>query len=222
MGKMQRGTNSVSKMAFSPDGHRLAVVSDTNIVLWNTDEGKAIAEFVAVSRDVEHVGFSSNGATLTIGYNDGEAELWDIGPRRVRARLLGHENSVLDMAVSHNSTLAATGSFDHTAKLWSLVSEDGAKEIATLKGHLTPVWSVAFSRDDNQLAVGLGGGEIGIWNIETRQEVATLRGHKLPVLAMRFLADGNNLVSVSADSIHLWDAIPLAEGDSPFKEVSSH
>ena len=210
-GELPVGTNPVSAVVFSPQENVFASGSeDGRVVLWDTKTRTPITQFHHFTNRVEHLSFSADGRTLGVGYGKDIGELFHVIERRRIALFTGHHASVLGIKVSHRGHLAATGSFDHTVKLWGLLGRRGVTELATLKGHLTPAWSVAFSRDDTRLAVGLGGGEIRIWNVETRQEVATLRGHRLPVTALHFTAGDETLISVSGESLHVWKA-PLLD-----------
>jgi WD40 repeat protein len=223
VGELSIGSSPVDTLAFSPQGNALASGSeDGRVVLWDTKTRTPLIQFQHLTNDAAHVSFSEDGRILGIRYETDVGELFDLARRQRIALFTGHHGSIMQIAVSHSGRLAATGSFDHTVKLWSLSDRRGATELATLKGHLTPAWSVAFSQDDTRLAVGLGGGEIRIWNVATRQEVATLRGHRLPVTALHFTDGDQTLVSVSGESLHVWKAPPLAEIDRhPSKRINA-
>ncbi len=68
----------------------------------------------------------------------------------------------------------ASGSQDDTVKLWSVESQ---KEVTTLQGHSSYVYSVAFSPDGKYLASGSGDETVKLWSVESQKEVATLQGH---------------------------------------------
>jgi WD40 repeat protein len=57
----------------------------------------------------------------------------------------------------------ASGSQDNTIKLWRVESQ---KEIATLKGHTSYVYSVTFSPDGMYLASGSYDKTVKLWSIE--------------------------------------------------------
>ena len=61
------------------------------------------------------------------------------------ATLEGHSDNVISVAFHATAPLLATGSWDNTAKLWRLSSDNSsATFVATLQGHSDWVYSVAF------------------------------------------------------------------------------
>src|SRR4051794_3232059 len=70
---------------------------------------------------------------------------------KLRGTLNGHTGFVICVACSPDGKMLASGSQDHTIKLWDVAS---GKERATLKGHREPVSSVAYSPDGKTLASG--------------------------------------------------------------------
>ena len=96
----------------------------------------------------------------------------------------------------------ASGSVDHTIKLWNAGS--GACE-ATLEGHADWVGALAVLAD-GRLASGSGDGTIKLWSPASGTCEATLEGHARGVGALAVLADGR-LASGSHDkSIRIWES----------------
>jgi WD40 repeat protein len=94
-----------------------------------------------------------------------------------------HSESVQDLAVNGAGTLAATGAYDDTVRLWDLRPErshraalgrqDYAGEL--LGGHIENVDGVAFSADGRMLA-SAASSVIKVWDVAERRRAATLRG----------------------------------------------
>jgi WD40 repeat protein len=123
------------------------------------------------------------------------------------ATLKGHARGINSLAYAPNGKLLATGSSDHTAKLWDI---GAGKAVATLK-HEREVSAVAFSPDGTLLATGDGRwqlrepGEVRVWDVATAAERRVLRGHRGGVLALAF-GPGGLLVSGGRDAtVRLWD-----------------
>jgi WD40 repeat protein len=80
------------------------------------------------------------------------------------APLIGHRDRVAALAFSPDGKTLASGSWDRTAKLWSVAA---LQEVATLEAHHGLVHCVAFSPDGRVLASGgetaTGAGEVYLW-----------------------------------------------------------
>ncbi len=132
--------------------------------------------------------------------NVGEASfiLAQISPYDI-ATLSGHTDRITSMAFSPDGTTLASGSEDHTVKLWDVETR---KQIATLSGHTNRVASVAFSSNGRTLASGASDG-IKLWDLATRESMAAL-GYG--ATSVSFSPDGATLASGSWDgTVRLWD-----------------
>ena len=108
------------------------------------------------------------------------------------------------MCFSPDGTRLASGSWDHTAKVWDAGS---GQETLTLKGHTGPVRSVVFSPDGTRLATSSSDQTIKIWDAGSGQETLTLKGHANSVDSVCFSPDGTRLASASWDhTAKVWDA----------------
>ena len=65
---------------------------------------------------------------------------------------------------------------------------------------------LVFSPDNTMLVIGLYGGKIELWNLETDDRPIILDGHTEVVQTLVFSPDGKTLVSTGNDgTILLWD-----------------
>jgi WD40 repeat protein len=131
---------------------------------------------------------------------------------------------VADAEFSHDGNKLASGSYDHTVRIWDATPLNGDPQAAlcvTLPGHTQLVTGVAFSPDGRWLASSSRDGTVNVWETSigsgTRRDFTqrfTLRGHSGPVSSLAFSADNHTLASGSWDkSVKLWD-LQAPVGDS--------
>jgi WD40 repeat protein len=204
-------TETVSDVAFSPDGRTLASGSvDRVIRLWDiraeVERGRRIP---ALAPDSVRVAFSRDGETLA-STSDGEpVRLWDVATRReLEPPLAGHRGSVIDMAFSPDGeTFGSAGLEDNKIRLWDLDSHEQIDR--TLTGHSAT--ALAFSPDGERF-VSAGAEtesfeqEIWLWDVDTRARVARIPNASDYVYDLAFRRGGRIVASADDDMlIRLWD-----------------
>ncbi|GIK64789.1 MAG: hypothetical protein BroJett018_25830 [Chloroflexota bacterium] len=152
--------------------------------------------------------FSPDSRYLVTGSSDFTARLWDITSGKTVQTFDGQGSVVLVVAFAPDGQHLVTGHWDGTTRLWDVAS--GA-EVGRFLGHTRQVYSAAFSPDGCVLMTGSKDRTIRLWDVATQQPIRTLEGHKSLVVAGQFSADGRQLLSVSWDSIRLWDVESGAE-----------
>ncbi|KAL4735093.1 hypothetical protein BDV11DRAFT_208812 [Aspergillus similis] len=115
----------------------------------------------------------------------------------------GHSSWVQSLAFSPDGQLLASGSRDHTVRLWDPVK--GA-ESQILEGHLDSVQSVAFSHDGLLLASSSDDGAIRLWDPAKSTELKTFESYLDSIHSVAFSPDGKLLAFGSANGkVSLWN-----------------
>jgi WD40 repeat protein len=134
---LQEHKNSVSDVAFSPDGSKIAVTEDSFVTLWNAKTGKLIHTLKGhLKNDSEAL--NSMEEKVNRGNQD----------KKIEINVL---LSVAAVGFSPDGKLLASGGQDNTIKIWEV---DTGKELYTLRGNDCTVNSVAFSPDGQVLVSG--------------------------------------------------------------------
>lgn len=140
------------------------------------------------------------------GHEDMRGFEWHYLWRLAHSELLnlsGHSSAVNAVAFSPDGKWLATGSRDHTVKLWDAIT---GQELLTIKGHEADVSSVSFSPDGKHLVTGSWDRTAKVWDATTGRELLTLNGHSSSVSSAAFSLDGKRLVTGGWDRIvKVWD-----------------
>ncbi|PVF94474.1 hypothetical protein CPB86DRAFT_45312, partial [Serendipita vermifera] len=205
---LHRHTRLISSVTFSPDGKRIASGShDKTIVVWDSETGEVIADFLAGYADwVTSVAFSPNGKLIASGSYDSTIVVWDIDTRRIiGGPLRGHTDPVTSIAFSPDGKRIASGSYDRTIRVWD--SETAGIVMNPLRGHTDCVIYVAFSLDGKQIVSGGYDNTIRVWSSETGKMITGLFQCNVDlVTSVASAPDGKRVAFGSNDTvIQVWD-----------------
>ena len=121
-------SDTVSSVAFSPDGQLLASGSDDQTVrLWDLATG-ALQRTLdhqsggAIGCNIQAVTVSPDSCILASGSQNSTVWLWDLATGALQQKLKGHRGSVSSVAFSSDGRLLASGSYDQTVRLWDLTT----------------------------------------------------------------------------------------------------
>jgi WD40 repeat protein len=116
----------------------------------------------------------------------------------------GHQDRITAGAFTPDGQLVATGSLDHTARIWSTTE---GTSVRTLEGHTGAVTVVAFSPDSQSLLTASRDGTARIWSVAGGPE-RVLRGHSGALDSAEFSPNGLYVVTASTEdrTVRLWAA----------------
>jgi WD40 repeat protein len=115
----------------------------------------------------------------------------------------GHTNTVNTVAFSPDGKRIASGSSDHSVRIWNAAT---GQELLTLKGNTGEVNCVAFSPDGKRVASGILDGTVKVWDVNSAQALLTLKGPaRLYDQGLAFSPDGKR-VGALGDMVKVWDA----------------
>ena len=126
-------------------------------------------------------------------------------------KLEGHTGTVHAVAFSTDGSLLASGSYDHTVRLWN---PSTGQEVQTLEGHTGWVCAVAFSTDGSLLASGSDDHMVRLWNPSTGQEMQKLENIS-GVATISFTIDNKTLLTNRGAMSINNEAITLSNYGSP-------
>jgi len=217
-------TNSITDLAFSPDGARLATASfDLTAKVWDASNGELLLTLSGHTNGLRGIAFSPDGSLLVTGGQDGIAKVWDAASGEELFTLAGQPGAVNAVTISLDGKRAATAGRDGTAKVWD-ISSAGRGELLTVPG-FTGTFSLDGTRMTTVNFEGSNTLKIQEWKPSPATTLAPIHtatlNHASPVVAGVFSPDRKRVATASADMLaHVWD---LASGQELYTfPVDSH
>jgi len=187
----------VGAVAYGRDGREAAVVTRGRVLIFDARSGGLIRT-LAPGPAVTSVDFGPGGIVATAGV-DGAVRLWR-ADELVRRVAVG-SRPLTSVRFDRPGRRFVTGSFDHTAKIFTVDGE--LKRV--LKGHKDTVTSAVFSPDGRSVLTASLDKEARIWNARTGKTWQRLSQHSGSVRDAEYSPDGRWLVTAAAVTAALWD-----------------
>ena len=202
----------VYSVKFSPDSKKIITASlDNTAKLWDAETGKKIADYLGHQNTIFSVFFSQDGKKIVTASNDGTAKIWDANSTKKTIDFKGHKSLVNCAVFTPDGKKILTVSADHTAILWN--TETGENEMDFL-GHQQSIVKVSLSPINSKMILTASFDSTArIWDASSGQKIADLK-HQDIVNSGVFSNDGKRIVTVTSDSIIIWDAVSAKRIDN--------
>lgn len=194
--------HSIQSLSFDGIGKQLVSCDNEGIVrIWSIDllkENKLIdgGEWIST------VCFTPDGKFIVGEYSyDKKVNIWETETGELIGTLpVNIQIGSMDM--SPDGSKIALSCY-HKIQIWSLISK---KKLLSVDDDSVNGYSIEYSKDGKNIAVGLGNGEIKIFDTKKLKLLNTFQGHFNPVLSVSFSKDNKYLVSGSSDQmVKVWN-----------------
>ena len=178
------GKGTISKIAYSPDGTRLAVGSSIGVWIYDTESNKALD--LLPMYGVSCLAFSPDGKKLVSGSKTHHIILWDVTTGEPLRPIGETHDRIYSVVFSPDNRTVASGHDDGYLNLWDTETGKHIRYFSGMRGeegtilpfeHIGPVHGLAYSPDGLTLA-SAGyydrGTEVRLWEATTGRHIGIL------------------------------------------------
>lgn len=171
-------TSGVTACEFAKKGNVLFTSSlDGSIRAWDLIRYRNFRTFTAPTRlSWSCMAVDPSGEVVTAGSLDSfDIHIWSVQTGQLLDQLAGHEGPVSSLAFAPNGSLLVSGSWDRTARIWSVFDRTQTSEPLQLQAD---VLDIAVRPDSTQLAISTLDGQLSFWSMSDAEQVAGLDGRR--------------------------------------------
>ncbi len=171
-------SSGVTACEFAKRGSVLFTSSlDGSIRAWDLIRYRNFRTFTAPTRlSFSSVAVDPSGEVVCAGSLDSfDIHIWSVQTGQLLDQLSGHEGPVASLAFAPSADVIASGSWDHTVRIWSIFGRTQTSEPIQLQ---SDVLYVAFRPDSKQVAVATLDGQLTFWSVSDASQEAGVDGRR--------------------------------------------
>jgi WD40 repeat protein len=212
--------SAITAMAASPWAPLLAVTSQRQILLYNTEALELVGVLPFPEGAPRSLNFTPDGRYLIVGGGIagklGVTVTFDVvnGQRILTAAKEFDEILATDIKPSFD--IIVSGSPSRLLKFWNTQTN---QQVKSIKKHTDWITSLDISPDGILVASGDRNGGLYVWEVDTGSEFQSLRAHQATITCASFRQDSNILASSSEDgTVRFWEM----NGGTEVKKIDAH
>jgi WD40 repeat protein len=209
---LQGGGDSRARIAFSPDGRRIASAGNERrtVSIWGVKSGQLEATLSGHAGLVTAVAFDPSGGALASAgsiYKGAlnEVIVWDLSRGKASLNVRGHSGDINDLKFSPDGSELISAGGEGQIKRWNART---GEELETIRAHQSSVTSVAYGPDGRHFASAGGrmnvSGEVKLWDREGNRERRRVAGY-----AAAFGRHGARLATAKRGEVEVRDLSSL-------------
>ena len=171
-------SSGVTACEFAKRGNVLFTSSlDGSVRAWDLIRYRNFRTFTAPTRlSFSSVAVDPSGEIVCAGSLDSfDIHIWSVQTGQLLDQLSGHEGPVASLAFAPFADIIASGSWDHTVRIWSIFARTQTSEPIHLQAD---VLHVAFRPDSKQVAVSTLDGQLTLWSVFGASQEAGADGRR--------------------------------------------
>lgn len=171
-------TSAVTACEFAKKGSVLFTASlDGSVRAWDLIRYRNFRAFTAPTRlSFACMSVDPSGEVVAAGSLDSfDVHIWSVQTGQLLDQLSAHEGPVSALAFAPDGSTLVSGSWDRTARIWSIFSRTQTSEPLQLQAD---VLDVAVRPDSAQIAVSTLDGQLTFWSMSEGEQVAGLDGRR--------------------------------------------
>ncbi|KAA8917253.1 hypothetical protein TRICI_000591 [Trichomonascus ciferrii] len=196
-------------------GNQVAIALEQSVYIWNASTGSVASLMESANNSyVSGIKWSGDGAYLSIGFSDGDVQIWDVEEQTKLRSMGGHSARVGVM--SWDKHILSSGCRD--GSIWNHDVRIADHKVSEFNNHVAEVCGLEWRADGSQLASGGNDNIVNIWDARSSTPKFTKTNHKAAVKALAWCPWQLNLLSTGGGSqdkhIHFWNSTTGARVNS--------
>jgi WD40 repeat protein len=195
-------------IAFSPDGTRMAMVGDEQIILiWDANTGQELTKFNDLVRGTQEmntgVDWSLDGRSIVTGSDTLGIRQWDPATGDLLQTYDNHGAAANKVYLSRDGRFVLISSADSTARVLDI---QNGEEVLSLQGHEDGITDARWSPDESLIITASLDGTARLWDAADGDQLQVFPAHPGGVLAADWSPDGRLVVTCGVDGLaRVWD-----------------